>query len=237
MKQLMYLTESQVKELGFPTEEKKIGFMSFCYPKSQEDICCDILEKLTWDEQNMLAFAPLIILSIAMEYGKRCRKYASDHKISFLRCISRMFDDLEKEFEDYMSLDLDYTSKKRLLDGTRQFEEENGLDFMKMFFVTNNEFLKNMSNYPHSTMRSEALCGVLMIDMYREFYKIYVGKAEEKLGYKMNFGEIPIAKRIEHVLLGYAGADGKFNRDDKLVKRAYEVIMRRLEATKWEKVD
>lgn len=237
MKQMMYLTERQMESLGVPVAEKGFGIMTMAYLKEQEDICNDILNKLTWDEQNLIVFAPMIILKIAIEYGKRCRKYASDHKVSMLRCISRRFDDLEKEFDSYLSTDLDYTRKKRLLDCVGKFSDENSLDFMKMFFVANNEFLKNMADYPHATMRSEALCGVLMIDMYREFNNIYIGKAEKKLGYKISFGDAPIAKKIEHLLLAYAGADGKFNRDDQLVKRAYEVIMRKLEASTWEKID
>lgn len=211
----MILTQDILKERAFIEE---------CKRDTQE-----IQDKFSFDEHIFIAFVPLIFAHLAFYYAGKCRRYAADKRISILKKLGRAYDALEREYDREIGKDLDYKHRQNIKDEAMRFIEEYQKDFQILWFSVNQEFKKKMPEWPYSDMRSEAICGMIMIDLYNEHNKSVDALIASRLGGCKNSIKNPKIEALYSILDAYAGEVGKFDFQEKNVQLAKAVICNRVQ--------
>lgn len=190
-------------------------------------------QKLTFEEHKFIAFVPLVFAYLTFHYGERCRRYAADHRISILKSLGRAFDSLEKEYDNELSKDLDYTHRKNIKDESMRFVEMFEKDFQILWLSVNQEFKRKMPDWPYDDMRSDAICGMIMRSLYNEHAKYVAELIEKRLGKSQGDITNPKIESLGLILEAYAGEVGKFNFKDKNVQLAKKIIRNRVREIKF----
>ena len=200
--------------------------------KVSEDVKA-IKAAFTNEEHIQIAFVPLVYSFIAFHYADSCRAYSAKHRISILKRIGREYDSLKKDFHDTLALDLNERHIQVAKDNAELVRQKYPLDFLKMYFTVNNVFKKMAAKYPFDDMRSEAVCGLLIIKLLQE----HIAEVNKMIRSRLSEirdsvidPHIPILRKI---LEAYAGVDGLFDYDDFNVKLAARVIACRIKQIKF----
>lgn len=205
-------------------EQREKKFREECKKEVEE-----IQNNFSFAEHIYIAFVPLIFTHLAFFYGQRCRRYAADKRISILKKLGRTFDMVQTEYQNELSKDLDYKHRDNIKSETTRFMAEYQRDFQILWLSVNQEFKKVMPDYPYSDMRSEAICGMLMIDLYNEHNKSVDALISSRLGGCRNSVSNPKIEALYSILDAYAGEVGKFDFKERNVQLAKTVILRRVQ--------
>ena len=146
-----------------------------------------------------------------------------------MKNLGRAFDALEREYDTEIGKDLDYKHRQNIKDESMRFIEEYQKDFQILWFSVNQEFKKKMPEWPYSDMRSEAICGMIMIDLYNEHNKSVDALIASRLGGCKNSVKNPKIEALYSILDAYAGEVGKFDFQEMNVQLAKAVIRNRVQ--------
>lgn len=208
------LTEEMLEERAFKEKIRKTTL--------------DIQDKFSQAEHLYMVLVPQVYAQLAFRYARRCRKYAAANRIAMLTKLGKAYDTLERDYEEDVGKDLDYNHRQNVRRETVRFFETYQRDFMILYLSVNQEFKKKMPDWPYSDMRSEAICGMLMIDLYREHNKTVDSLIASRLGRGMNSVANPKIEALYSILDAYAGEVGRYDFNERNVQTAKAVIRNRV---------
>lgn len=193
-----------------------------------------MMKAFTQREQIQMAFIPLIFADLAFHYADRCRRYAADNRIEILKKLGRAYDELKRSYQDQVNKDLDIKHQNQVSKEMKRFMSEYSKDFTIMWFSINNEFKRKMPDYPYSDMRTDAICGIQMIDLLYENNKNMDKLIAERLKEKRQSIHDPKIDALRSILDAYAGEIGKFNYQNQDVELSKKIILRRVNEIEFE---
>lgn len=126
-----------------------------------------MLDTFTWQENMMIAFVPLIISRIAWWYAEKVMKYCADRRIQDVKKLGRAIKDLRQRYIDDLRKDLDFKHINNVETQAMKFIDECSKDFQLLWFQVNGAIKKEYPDMPYSDMRTDAWCGVLMVDFLK----------------------------------------------------------------------
>lgn len=126
-----------------------------------------MLDTFTWQENMMIAFVPLIISRIAWWYAEKVMKYCADHRIQEVKKLGRSIKDLRQRYIDDLRKDLDLKHINNVETQAMKFIDECSRDFQLLWFQVNGAIKNEYPDMPYSDMRTDAWCGVLMVDFLK----------------------------------------------------------------------
>ena len=126
-----------------------------------------MLDTFTWQENMMIAFVPLIISRIAWWYAEKVMKYCADHRIQEVKKLGRSIKDLRQRYIDDLRKDLDLKHIYNVETQAMKFIDECSRDFQLLWFQVNGAIKNEYPDMSYSDMRTDAWCGVLMVDFLK----------------------------------------------------------------------
>lgn len=193
-----------------------------------------MMKAFTQREHIQMAFIPLIFADLAFHYADRCRRYAADNRIEILKKLGRAYDDLKRSYQDQVNKDLDIKHQRQVSHEMKRFMSEYSNDFTIMWYSINSEFKREMPDYPYSDMRTDAICGIQMIDLLYENNKNMDKLIAERLKEKRQSIHDPKIDALRSILDAYAGEVGKFNYQNQDVELSKKIILRRVNEIEFE---
>lgn len=193
-----------------------------------------MMRAFTQREHIQMAFIPLIFADLAFHYADRCRRYAADNRIEILKKLGRAYDDLKRSYQDQVNKDLDIKHQRQVSHEMNRFMSEYSNDFTIMWYSINSEFKREMPDYPYSDMRTDAICGIQMIDLLYENNKNMDKLIAERLKEKRQSIHDPKIDALRSILDAYAGEVGKFNYQNQDVDLSKKIILRRVNEIEFE---
>lgn len=187
-----------------------------------------MMKAFTKREHIQMAFIPLIFADLAFHYADRCRRYAADNRIEILKKLGRAYDDLKRSYQDQVNKDLDIKHQRQVSHEMKRFMSEYSNDFTIMWYSINSEFKREMPDYPYSDMRTDAICGIQMIDLLYENNKNMDKLIAERLKEKRQSIHDPKIDALRSILDAYAGEVGQFDYKNENVELAKNIILRRV---------
>lgn len=187
-----------------------------------------MMKSFTQREYIQMAFIPLIFSDLAFDYADKCRRYAADQRIEILKKLGRAYDEVKRNYFDSVSRDLDRTHQRNVEQEMARFKEEYRKDFTILWFSVNSEFKKKMPDYPYSDMRTDAICGMLMVDLLYQNNTHMDEVIAERLGEKRQSIHDPKIDALRSILDAYAGEVGQFDFKNENVELAKNIILRRV---------
>lgn len=187
-----------------------------------------MMNSFTQREHIQMAFIPLIFADLAFDYADKCRRYAADQRIEILKKLGRAYDEVKRSYFDSVSKDLDRTHQRNVEQEMARFKEEYRKDFTILWFSVNSEFKKKMPDYPYSDMRTDAICGMLMVDLLYQNNTHMDEVIAERLGEKRQSIHDPKIDALRSILDAYAGEVGQFDYKNENVELAKNIILRRV---------
>lgn len=187
-----------------------------------------MMNSFTQREHIQMAFIPLIFADLAFNYADKCRRYAADQRIEILKKLGRAYDEVKRNYFDSVSKDLDRTHQRNVEQEMARFKEEYRKDFTILWFSVNSEFKKKMPDYPYSDMRTDAICGMLMVDLLYQNNTHMDEVIAERLGEKRQSIHEPKIDALRSILDAYAGEVGQFDYKNENVELAKNIILRRV---------
>lgn len=216
------------KQANF-SDLKEQNFKDKCSKETAE-----LMDNFSFDEHVHIAFTPLVISHIAFEYGKQCREAAVKHKVPILRPLTQAFDKLQREYYDEMRRDLDNSHRQQIEEQAARLRQTFAWDFQVFWFSVNSELKRVCPNYPLLDLRTNALCGAIMVDILREHDKSIDKKIKDKLKRPTNTITNPKMHSLRHLLMGYAGEADKFNFTAPNVALAKTILRKRINEIQFE---
>lgn len=193
-----------------------------------------MMKAFTQREHIQMAFIPLIFADLAFHYADRCRRYAADNRIEILKKLGRAYDELKRSYQDQVNKDLDIKHQRQVSHEMKRFMSEYSNDFTIMWYSINSEFKREMPDYPYSDMRTDAICGIQMIDLLYENNKNMDKLIAERLKEKRQSIHDPKIDALRSILDAYAGEVGKFNYQNQDVELSKKIILRRVNEIEFE---
>lgn len=193
-----------------------------------------MMKAFTQREHIQMAFIPLIFADLAFHYADRCRRYAADNRIEILKKLGRAYDELKRSYQDQVNKDLDIKHQRQVSHEMKRFMSEYSNDFTIMWYSINSEFKREMPDYPYSDMRTDAICGIQMIDLLYENNKNMDKLIAERLKEKRQSIHDPKIDALRSILDAYAGDVGKFNYQNQDVELSKKIILRRVNEIEFE---
>lgn len=197
-----------------------------------KDDCRKTTEQLhnnfTLQEHVRIAIIPCILSNIAFRYGDMVRKTSAERKISILKKLSRAYDTLKEAYMKELALDLDRAHIKNIDDQASIFMKTYANDFQILWFSVHSEFIKKMPDYPHSDMRSDAICGMMIIDLLKEMIKDFDKLIQERIKGASKTIFNPKMEALRSILDAYAGEVGKFDFYDYNCQLSLKVIKNKI---------
>ena len=188
----------------------------------------DIMNNFSFDEHVQIAFTPLVISHLAFHYAKQCREQAAANKISILRPLSRSLEKLHTSYIESISLDLNREHRQQIEEQSDKFLQTYAWDFQVLWFSVNAELKRVHPNYPFLELRTDALCGVIMVDMLYQHNRRADKMIAAKLGRPTNTITNPKMASLRHLLMGYAGEADKFNFKAANVALSQKILLKRI---------
>ena len=142
--------------------------------------------------------------------------------------LGRAYDEVKRNYFDSVSKDLDRTHQRNVEQEMARFKEEYRKDFTILWFSVNSEFKKKMPDYPYSDMRTDAICGMLMVDLLYQNNTHMDEVIAERLGEKRQSIHDPKIDALRSILDAYAGEVGQFDYKNENVELAKNIILRRV---------
>lgn len=200
--------------------------------KKFKDDCRKATEQLynnfTPQEHIRIAIIPCILANIAFRYGDKVRKLAAERRISILKHLSRAYDMLKNAYMRELALDLDRSHIKNIDDQTSAFLKTYDSDFQILWFSVHNEFIKEMPTYPHVDMRTDAICGMLIIDLLKDMVETFDKMIQERIKGADRTIFNPKMDALRSILDAYAGEVGKFDFNEYNCQLSLKVIKNKL---------
>lgn len=156
------------------------------------------------------------------------RKTSAERKISILKKLSRAYDTLKEAYMKELALDLDRAHIKNIDDQASIFMKTYANDFQILWFSVHSEFIKKMPEYPHSDMRSDAICGMMIIDLLKEMIKDFDKLIQERIKGASKTIFNPKMEALRSILDAYAGEVGKFDFYDYNCQLSLKVIKNKI---------
>lgn len=188
----------------------------------------EIFENFSNEETMKIAFVPCVISHIAFSYGKKCREAAAANKISILKPLTKAFDKLSKDYIEELSIDLDLDHRNNIEVQAERLINKYAWDFQLFRLSVNSEFKKEFPEYPFAELRTDALCGVVMIDILDEHNMNIDKMLEARLGRPQNSVANPKLEALRHLLMGFAGDPEKFNFSAFNIDVSSRIILKRI---------
>ena len=211
------------KDCSILDELRERMFIEQCKKSTEE-----LMYNFSFHDHIQISFVPLVISHIAFDYGKKCREASARNKISILRPLTRAFDTLHKNYIGEISIDLNHAHRKQIEEQSERFLAEYARDFLILWFSVNQEFKIQFPEYPYDNLRTDALCGVLMVDMLYEYNKRINKLIESKLKRPSYSITNPKMDSLRHLLLGFAGEVERFNFSSVNIRLALKVLLNRI---------
>ena len=178
-------------------------------------------------EHIKITFVPLVYNYIAFDYAFRCKEYAVQKKISLLKHLSRSLNKTKDEYDRELYKDLNSDARFTIKECAEQFMAEYSLDFVKMYFSVKNEFNRQYPDYPYDDMRSQALCGILVIKLLREHLSDINKMIRDRQCEVSDSYINPRIEELEFILGGYSGVPN-FDFSEYNVALATKIIKKRI---------
>lgn len=211
-----------------PAQLRESKFRRECAKSTKE-----IQNNFIFQEHVYIAFVPQILATLAFQYAKKCRTYAADHKIGILRKLARAYDEVEKNYTKELSKDLDAPHRAQIKNQTGIFMQKYANDFTILWYSVNREFLRFAPEWPYADMRTDAILGMLMIQLYREHSKQVDTLIQSRLGGWKNSVKNPLIEALYSVLDAYAGEVDRFNFNNQDIMNGKKVIFNRIKQIKF----
>lgn len=198
------------------------------YFQSQVKKTCEsIRANFSFDEHVAISFVPLIFVGIAFHYADKCRKMAAQERISVLTKVGRAYDELKAGYIRRISQDLDLDHQRKIQSEVDRLMTENAINFQIMWFSVNSELKKKYPDCIYEPLRTDALCGMVIIDLLFEYNREVDKMLEERLGKIKQCPKEPVMESLRILLSAYAGNIEAFDIKDNNVQLAKQIILRR----------
>lgn len=194
-----------------------------------------MLETFTWEENMMIAFVPLIISRVAFWYAERVMKYCADHRIQEVKKLGRAIKELRTRYIDGLRKDLDFQHINNVETQALRFTDEYAWDFQVLWFQVNGAIKREHPDLAYSDMRTDAWCGVLMVD----FLKRHNAEMSKIIAAKMGSSATitnPCLLSLATLLDAYLPKDFKIA-DSKQIDLCFRVLANRIREIKFELTD
>lgn len=126
------------------------------------------LKVFTKQENFFMALGPLVIADIAWQYAVRTTELAAKYRIEVLKKLSRTVGVLHKRYDELLRKDLDDKGIKRISILSQKFLKVAANDFTVLWCSMNNDIRRLLPDAPYQDMRTEALCGYVMLELLKE---------------------------------------------------------------------
>lgn len=191
--------------------------------------------ELTEEEIVKVATVPLIIERVAWSYCERARDLAAQERVESLKKLSRSFYMLKEKYEAGLREHLGASQIQLINNITGAFMEEYRNDFTKLYFTTDNLFLKHYANGDHRQVRVNGILAKLLTktaQVYREMADKAIlvsrGIVDKPTG-----GEYKIIKALYDVADAYAGEDNLINYDDYNLQNGLKFFLYKLDQIRY----
>lgn len=114
-----------------------------------------------------MAIGPLVIADIAWKYAERTTQLAAKHRIDVLKKLSRTIKTLHNRYDDLLRKDLNDDAIKRISTLSQTFRKTAANDFTILWLCANSDIKRILPDDPYADMRTEALCGYVMLELLR----------------------------------------------------------------------
>lgn len=205
------------------------------FKKKVKDETQIMFDTFTWDENMMIAFVPLVISHIAWLYAEKVMKYCADHRISEVKKLGRAIKEVHTKYIDDLRKDLDMAHINNVEKQTMQFVQECKWDFQIFNLQVNSAIKKEYPDMMYQDMRTDAWCGVLII----EFLKRHNREMDKIIAQKMGSSNSITNPRM-NALSGLLDAylpDGFMLKDTKQIDLCLRVLANRIRQIDFQVVD
>ena len=152
------------------------------FKQQVKDETRQMLETFTWDENMMIAFVPLVISKIAWWYAEKVMKYCADHRISEVKKLGRTIKEVRTKYIDDLRKDLDFAHINNVERQAMQFVEEYKRDFQIFQLQVNAAIKREYPDMEYQDMRTDAWCGVMMVEFLKQHNRAMDKIIAEKMG-------------------------------------------------------
>ena len=125
------------------------------------------LKVFTKQENFFMAIGPLVIADIAWQYAERTTQLAAKYRIDVLKKLSRTVKTLRNRYDDMLRKDLNNDAIKRISTLSQTFRQTAANDFTILWLCANSDIKRVLPDDTYSDMRTEALCGYVMLELLR----------------------------------------------------------------------
>lgn len=203
-----------------------------CKEKQFKKSCQKASEQLrnnfTLREHVQIAIVPCILANIAFRYGDKVRKEAAELRISELKPLSRAYDVLKDSYLKELALDLDKEHIKSIDDQTAQFMKLYNSDFVILGCSVESEFKKKYGNCSYCNLRTDAICGMLLVDMAKQMVSDIDKMIQQRIPTSGNTIFNPKVATLRDIFDAYAGNIEKFYFNDSNCQLAIKVIRNKI---------
>ncbi len=125
------------------------------------------LNVFTKQENFFMAIGPLVIADIAWKYAERTTQLAAKYRIDVLKKLSRTVKTLRNRYDDMLRKDLNNDAIKRISTLSQTFRQTAANDFTILCLCANSDIKRILPDDPYADMRTEALCGYVMLELLK----------------------------------------------------------------------
>ena len=205
------------------------------FKKCRDAATRNLCSRLSPELQSVVAYAPLVVASLAFHYGDRCRKYVAEHRLSYMRELSRGYDKVKEQWRNLLRTCLDDRHIQFVTDEAEDLLKKHELDFARLWFSANNQFKLRCPDWPHADMRTDALCGQVTIRAYMLMYDriklLFIANMMPPSTVSQNGNPI-ITSRLSFVLKGFSGDLDRFDYKDVHIETATKILLNTLDQLK-----
>ena len=189
-----------------------------------------MIESLSMKEIQQVGFVPLVITELAWIYAQQARDAAARNKLEMFRKLGKIFDEQRKEYDNYLSLNLDYIRRKTIKVEAESLIRDYEKDFTILSICCNQELKRVAPEYYYEDVRTPAIVSIELVGLVGAINKLndtllakrLKGRLIEKT--QMN----PYTAWLGDNMECYAGVDTKtYNYGNKDILNAIAVIRNR----------
>lgn len=125
------------------------------------------LNVFTKQENFFMAIGPLVIADIAWKYAERTTQLAAKHRIDVLKKLSRTIKTLHNRYDEILRKDLNDDAIKRISTLSQTFRKTAANDSTILWLCANSDIKRILPDVPYADVRTEALCGYVMLELLR----------------------------------------------------------------------